>query len=264
MPLDWIDVQPLSFNSLLLLEREQLSWFPGWLDEADLGLALHGNPVVAWYLRHKCPEITGWVDEVCRRARVSLPSSPERLRQAELHILSQINDLLVYAVDPAIYDTLPFTRWDSQELRLLADWTNKLVIDVGSGTGRLAFVAAEAGARGVFAVEPVGNLRGYIRQKAASLGLRNVFAIDGLITRLPFPDDFVDITMGGHVFGDHPQAEYAEMARVTKAGGRLILCPGSSEREGAAHDYLLSEGFEWAWFEEPGEGLKRKYWKVKA
>ena len=263
-PLDWIDTQFLSFNTLLLLEREQLSWFPGWLDEASLGLALHANPVVGWYMRHKCPEIAAWVDEICQRTKANLPASPERIRQAELHVLGQINDLLVYAVDPGIYDALPFTRWDSQELSGLTNWTDKLVIDVGAGTGRLAFVAAEAGARAVFAVEPVGNLRNYIRQKVLKLGLKNIYPLDGLITQLPFPDDFVDITMGGHVFGGKPQAEYAEMARVTKPGGMLILCPGSSEGETAAHDYLLSQGFEWSWFEEPGDGMKRKYWKVKA
>lgn len=261
MPVNWIDVQHLSFNSLLLLEREQLSWFPGWLDEGELGLALLANPVVGWYMRHKCPEIEKWVDGVIKRAGTTVTA--ERARQAELHILSQINDLLVYAVDPTLYDAQPFLNWDSEELRSLADWKDKLVIDIGSGTGRLAFVAAEAGARAVFAVEPVANLRNYIRQKSADRRLTNVFAMDGLITRLPFPDDFVDITMGGHVFGDAPQAECAEMLRVTRPGGTVILCPGSTESEGPAHEYLVAQGFQWAWFEEPGDGPKRKYWKVK-
>jgi SAM-dependent methyltransferase len=261
MPVTWIDVQHLSFNSLLLLEREQLSWFPGWLDEGELGMALLANPVVGWYMRHKCPEIEKWVQEVVRQAPTAV--SAERARQAELHILAQINDLLVYAVDPTIYDAQPFLNWDSDELRSLSDWQGKLVIDIGSGTGRLAFVAAEAGARAVFAVEPVANLRNYIRQKAADKALKNIFTMDGLITRLPFPDDFVDVTMSGHVFGDAPQAECTEMLRVTKLGGKVILCPGSSTSEGPAHEYLMAQGFEWAWFEEPGDGPKRKYWKVK-
>ena len=263
MSLNWIDVQHLSFNNLLLLEREQLSWFPGWLNEGELGLALLANPVVGWYMRHKCPEIEKWVEGVMQRARANTPVSAERARQAELHVLGQINDLLVYAVDPSIYDAQPFLAWDSEELRGLADWQGKLVVDIGAGTGRLAFVAAEAGAWVVFAVEPVANLRAYIRKKAVEKGLRNVFPVDGLITRLPFPDDFVDITMGGHVFGDMPQAEYDEMMRVTKPGGRIILCPATNASEGAAHDFLLAQGFEWAWFEEPGDGPKRKYWKVK-
>ena len=34
MSADWMDVSSLPFNTLLLLERVQLSWFPGWVPEA--------------------------------------------------------------------------------------------------------------------------------------------------------------------------------------------------------------------------------------
>jgi SAM-dependent methyltransferase len=258
--LNWIDVNTISFNSLLLLERVQLSWLPGWLNEAELAIALQGNPAVAWYMPHKCPEISGWVEGVLEKAASAPPVEAERLRQAELHILNQINDLLVYAIDPSLYDAQPFLAWDSDELRSLTDWGGRTVIDVGSGTGRLALVAAEK-AHAVFAVEPVTNLRCYIKEKARQQGYSNVFVVDGLITELPFPDGFADVTMGGHVFGDHPAEEYAEMARITKAGGMIILCPGTGLSEEKAHDYLVAQGFEWAVFEEPGDGLKRKYWK---
>lgn len=46
MSVNWIDVSALSFNTLLLLERVQLSWFPGWVPAAELALALEANPVV--------------------------------------------------------------------------------------------------------------------------------------------------------------------------------------------------------------------------
>jgi SAM-dependent methyltransferase len=262
--LNWIDVSKLSFNTLLLLEREQLRWLPGWVPEDDMACALRANPVVEWYVRHKCPELNGWVDELMasKTTQGNRGESAERIRQAEEAILNTLNDLVVYAVDPAIYDALPFNAWDSDELRMLVDWHAKTVIDVGSGTGRLAFVAAEAGAHAVFAVEPVGNLRRYIMEKAHEGGLRNVFAVDGLITDLPFPDGFADVTMGGHVFGGDPPAEYAELKRVTRLGGMIILCPGSSKTETAAHEFLEAQGFAWSWFEEPEYGKKRKYWKM--
>ncbi len=263
MSVNWIDVSTLSFNSLLLLERVQLSWLPGWLKEDELAIALQGNPVVAWYLRHKCPEIAAWVDEVLA-SQEGLPApQAARLRQAELAIMQQINDLLVYVVDPTIYDAQSFLGWNSDELRTLTDWDGKTVIDIGSGTGRLALVAAEA-AQTVFAVEPVANLRAYIKEKAHQQGLRNLFPMDGLITDLPFPDGFADVTMGGHVFGGTPNKEYAEMKRVTRPGGMLILCPGSSMSEGASHDFLVAQGFEWANFIEPPNGKVRKYWKKLA
>ena len=68
MSVNWIDVSSLSFNSLLLLERVQLSWFPGWLPETELAIALRANPVVEWYLRHKCPDLGVWLDGVLARA----------------------------------------------------------------------------------------------------------------------------------------------------------------------------------------------------
>lgn len=261
MPVNWINVNNLSFNTLLLLERVQLSWFPGWLPEDELAIALQANPAVEWYLRHKCPEISSWLEHVQSDHHTKSQPSNETIRKAEIKILNTINDLVVYVVDPTIYDAQPFLGWDSNELLGLTDFRGKIVIDIGSGTGRLAFCVAELAAV-VFAAEPVGNLRRYIKQKAKAQNISNIFPVDGLITDLPFPDGFADICMGGHVFGDHPEAEYAEMKRVTKAGGMIILCPGSSLNETKAHEFLVSQGFSWANFEEPQDGTKRKYWKV--
>ncbi|MBS3751731.1 MAG: hypothetical protein KGY39_09535, partial [Anaerolineales bacterium] len=148
MSLNWIDVNTLSFNVLLLLEREQISWFPGWVPEEELGVALHANPCVAWYLKEICPDIEPWVERVLSQAEET--SEPEPIREAELQVMKAINDLLVYVVDPSLYDDLPFLKWDSEELSGLVDFQGKDVIDVGAGTGRLAFVAAEEGAHAVF------------------------------------------------------------------------------------------------------------------
>jgi SAM-dependent methyltransferase len=260
MSLNWIDVTRLHFNVLLLLEREQISWFPGWVPEVELGIALQANPCVAWYLKEKCPDIKAWVEQVLSQAEQV--SEPERVREAEIEVMNTINDLLVYVVEPALYDELPFLGWDSEELSGLVDFEGKDVIDVGAGTGRLAFVAAEEGVHAVFPVEPVGNLRRYMKNKAQQRGLSNLFPVDGLITEIPFPDDFVDVCMGGHVFGDDPEEEHAEMVRVTKPGGMVILCPGNNDRDEGWHDFLVEMGFEWSRFLEPEDGWKRKYWKT--
>jgi ubiquinone/menaquinone biosynthesis C-methylase UbiE len=175
--------------------------------------------------------------------------------------LNTINDLLVYVVDPSIYDEQPFLGWDSQELTSLTDFTGKVVTDVGAGTGRLAFVVARQ-ARAVYADEPVANLRQYLMDEARGAGLQNVFPVDGLITRIPFDEGFADVTMGGHVFGEDPEQEYHEMARVTKSGGMVILCPGTNDEDNETHSSLTSEGFAWSRFEEPADDMMRKYWKV--
>jgi len=182
------------------------------------------------------------------------------VHDAEQKILSRLNDWLTYVVDPTVYDKQPFLGWDSNELQSLVDFTGKVVLDVGSGTGRLAFVAAPK-ARVVYAIEPVENLRSYLGVKASKMNLRNIYAVDGLITRIPFENGFADITMGGHVFGDHPGKENEEMERVTRKGGMVIHCPGNNDKDDHRHQFLVSQGYKWARFEEPVDGWKRKYWK---
>ncbi len=264
MSINWINTSDLSFNYLLLLERVQLSWFPGWLPEPEMALALQANPLVAWYLRHKCPQITPWLDQIyAAHAFSGAGAGPtfQEVYTAEQSVLQAINDLLVYAIDPAVYDDLPFLAWDDHELTDLVDFSGKTVIDVGSGTGRLAFTVAPF-AKVVFAVEPVENLRHYLKTKSDNLGYHNLYPLDGLITEIPFPDGFAGVTMAGHVFGDQPDCELRELERVTQAGGMVILCPGTSEKEQLAHQFLASHDYHWSRFEEPGDGWKRKYWKT--
>jgi ubiquinone/menaquinone biosynthesis C-methylase UbiE len=123
-------------------------------------------------------------------------------------------------------------------------------------------VAAKNDAQAVFAIEPVGNLRQYMKDKAQNQDLSNFFTVDGLITEIPFPNNFADICMGGHVFGDAPEAEDTEMTRVTKPGGMVVLCPGNNDKDEGWHQFLVEQGYQWSRFEEPEDDIKRKYWKI--
>ena len=261
MSCEWIDVSQLSFNTLLLLEQVQLSWLPGWLPEKELQIALRANPAVEWYLRHKCQPLNEWLDCLMSTDQKITLSSPSEIRQAEIKVLETMADLIVYAVDPSVYDAQPFLNWDSAELLSLVNFSGKTIIDVGAGTGRLAFEVAET-AHSVFAVEHVDNLRKLIKNKAQARNLNNVIPVDGLITEIPFYDQFADVTMAGHVFGECVEMEYKELARVTKPGGMIILCPGNNDEDNDIHNFLVSHGFEWSRFEEPQDGVKRKYWKA--
>lgn len=259
MPINWIDTKELSFNSLLLLERVQISWLPEWLPDRELAVALKVNPAVEWFLRHKCPDVKDWLDKVSL-IDVGTPGKDE-IYLAERKILGRMNDLLTYAMDPSIYDSQPFLGWDSEKLLEITDFRDKIVIDVGAGTGRLTFIIASL-AKVIFAVEPVENLRRYMKKKAYKKGCSNFYTVDGIVTEIPFPGEFADITMGGHVFGDHPEKEIAEMERVTKTGGTIILCPGNNDKEDKPHRVLENRGYKWSRFEEPEDGMKRKYWKI--
>ena len=113
-----MDVSHLSFFTVLLLEQVQLSWFPGWLPEERLAIALKANPIVEWYLRQKCPQLNDWLDQPMATAQTV--TDRVAICQAEIDVLASMADLVVYAVDPAIDDTQPFLNWDFERITVLS------------------------------------------------------------------------------------------------------------------------------------------------
>jgi len=260
--LNWLNVNDISFNWLLMLDKVHAVWLADFCreeNEASLGIALKGNPVVYWYLEHMAPEKKDFYKRVIEKAPKNL--SQKQIREAEIKVMESINDWLVYVYDPEVYDNLPFTTWEDSELTEIVDFREKRVIDVGSGTGRLAFVAAKD-AKFVYAVEPVTRLRRYLKEKAKKLGYDNFFVVDGMVEEIPFEDNFADVLLAGHVFGDNPELEYASAERVIKNGGQMVLFPGATANDKSRHEFYIKKNFNWKEFEEPGDGMMRAYWKT--
>lgn len=259
MSVKWIDTTKLSFKSLLLLERWQIELFPKRSFEKDIAVAIKANPEVEWFLRHKCSEISGWLDKVLSLGTGD--NGAEEIRKAELTVMDELNDWLTYAIDPSIYDNQLFLKWDPFELLSLTDFSGKVILDVGAGTGKLAFLVADK-AKIVYAVEPIENLRYWMKNKAQEKNLNNFYVADGFIESLPFFDEFADIVMSGHVFGDNLEEENRELERVVKKGGIIVHCPGNNDEDNETHRFLVNHGYKWSKFEEPDDGTKRKYWKI--
>jgi ubiquinone/menaquinone biosynthesis C-methylase UbiE len=132
--------------------------------------------------------------------------------------------------------------WDKRHLFEMADFLGKTVLDVGSGSGRLAFAAAEQ-AEWVYASEPCDSLREYLREKIAKEGIWNVRVVDGMAHNLAYPDNTFDIVMSGHVVGDDYDNEIAELTRVCKQNGWLLDCPGDSVWDMKLDENKVNRGF---------------------
>jgi SAM-dependent methyltransferase len=106
---------------------------------------------------------------------------------------------------------------------LVAPAAGERVIDVGCGTGNAALLAAELGAR-VTGVDPAERLLGVAHGRARGQGLEIDF-IGGEASSLPAPDAAADaaVSVFGVIFDPDAAAAARELARVTAAGGRIVL-----------------------------------------
>ncbi len=266
MSFGWIDPALFSINSILLMDRwllRQVADNSGTDFRTHLGNALSGNPAVLWYVLERCPERADYF-------RSLLPPNDKApaqdlLRESELYIVNELDWAIVY-VYPDLMETLPYIRmWDTERLLSMTSFAGKLVLDIGSGTGRLAFAAATL-AKHVFASEPVVRLREYLREKKSRIGVSNVTVLDGTIEDLPFMDRSIDIIVTGHVVGNDYERELQEMDRVLNDGGLMIDCPGEDDRkrpEGPS-ERLIGLGFSYSHYVTKSGGDVFRYWRRKS
>jgi SAM-dependent methyltransferase len=97
------------------------------------------------------------------------------------------------------------------------------VVDVGTGTGNAALLAAAGGAR-VTGVDPAPRLLDVARKEAAARGLDATFVV-GDAAALPLADGETDVVLSvfGVIFASDARAAAAELARVTAPAGRIVL-----------------------------------------
>ena len=110
------------------------------------------------------------------------------------------------------------------------------VLDVGCGTGTLALEAARhVGTTGrVVGIDPSQQQIARARSKAARRKLPVDFQI-GVIEQLPFPDQTFEVVLSTlmmhHLSAPLKRQGLAEIARVLKPGGRLIIADFKLKKE---------------------------------
>ncbi|HWR22585.1 MAG TPA: class I SAM-dependent methyltransferase, partial [Feifaniaceae bacterium] len=168
---------------------------------------------------------------------------------------------IVYLYPDDMNRLCPYIRdWDKEKLLSLVDFTDKIVLDIGSGTGRLAFAAATT-AKKVYASEPADRLREFMRDKIEKEKISNVVVLDGTVESIPFEDNTFDIVMSGYVLGVDYSREVANMERVCRNGGYVVVCEGESESEWHRREPLIALGFECLHYLSKAGGDCYRYWK---
>jgi demethylmenaquinone methyltransferase/2-methoxy-6-polyprenyl-1,4-benzoquinol methylase len=113
-------------------------------------------------------------------------------------------------------------RWRRRMRQCLEQRRGQRVLDLAAGTGVSTAELERAGARAVGCDFSLGMLRA----GRANRSRRHLALVAGDATRLPFADgsfDAVTISFGLRNVADVPGA-LREMARVTRRGGRLVVC----------------------------------------
>jgi demethylmenaquinone methyltransferase/2-methoxy-6-polyprenyl-1,4-benzoquinol methylase len=117
-------------------------------------------------------------------------------------------------------------RWRRIVARLVAAKPGDLVLDIAAGTGTSSRAFTESGARCVACDFSLGMLRAGRRRASARGPAERVTFAAGDALALPFADgvfDVVTISFGLRNVAA-PDNALAEMLRVTKPGGRLVIC----------------------------------------
>jgi ubiquinone/menaquinone biosynthesis C-methylase UbiE len=124
--------------------------------------------------------------------------------------------------DPGRFDTLdPAVMWEA-----LGEPDPAIIVDVGAGTGlfaaRFARFAPQAT---VYAVDTEDAMISWMRENRPEVAEGRIVPVKGEETKIPLPDDFAGLVVMinlHHELADK-DASYAEVFRVTKPGGQVLV-----------------------------------------
>lgn len=218
------DLNPV-VDDLFLLEAHQIAELPQRVPADDLGVVLRAHPRLHRFLVTRCPAARKSFDQMLAHPPDVAVDDVAACEQA---VVWEVADWIVYQRAPQDYDTYAGVDWTIAAVTEVTALTDKVVIDAGAGTGRVAIDAAPM-ARHVFAVEPVATLRPFIRAKAARLHRHNLFVLDGFLHAIPLPTASTDVLLTCQAIGWNLREEIAEIDRVVAPGGVAMHLFGTPE-----------------------------------
>jgi demethylmenaquinone methyltransferase/2-methoxy-6-polyprenyl-1,4-benzoquinol methylase len=139
-------------------------------------------------------------------------------------------------------------RWKRRLIDLAGPLAGRIVLDLACGTGDLAFLASDRGAR-VTGLDVTFRMVELAKGKAAvRRAARDARFIVGDMMALPFPDRSVDVVTTGYGLRNVPVLEQSvrEIRRVLREGGLLLSLdfnrPASAFVRPVYHSYLTVVG----------------------
>ncbi len=114
-------------------------------------------------------------------------------------------------------------------LERLAIWPGIKILDVACGAGQIALPAARAGAQ-VTGIDLAANLVAQARERAQAERLEIRFD-EGDAENLPYETGSFDLVVSliGAMFAPRPERVAAELVRVCKPGGRIVMANWTPE-----------------------------------
>ncbi len=127
-------------------------------------------------------------------------------------------------------------RWRRLAARATLPRPGLLALDVGCGTGDMALALRAAGARAVVGVDIAPAMLRHALRKLDARGETGVTLLLGDALRLPFRDGTFDATATAFTLRNTADvhAALAEMRRVVRPGGRVVVLEGAETGGGPA------------------------------